>query len=378
MVWFSPATVSVAEGSDESLRVTGPGYDVQLTGALALDFLRTFRGDAPVSERLEFLASTGLPANQRLLEAARGGDARPWLPLTTTNAQPMLFLEVVGRCNERCVHCYADSAPEVDAALDRQTCERVIREAARAGFQYLQLTGGDPLLCAFLPDLARVGREAGFGGIEVYTNGLALSDSKLESLAEHGVDFAFSFYSHDPGRHDQRTRVPGSQRRTADAIARAVRRGLDVRVSLIAFEDDDVAHFERTQSFVEALGVPPSKVRADNVHAVGRGVESASTGAALTTVRRGHAAAEPDDASPPHPKWPGKLCVSYTGVVYPCIFARTLPLGDVAKEPLSAILDRIAAAAKSPRLRLAADERQLACFDCQLTARAFRDARSVA
>ncbi|HTQ45398.1 MAG TPA: radical SAM protein, partial [Polyangiaceae bacterium] len=282
-----------------------------------------------------------------------------------------LFLEVAGRCNERCVHCYADSAPEVRDALDVDTCVRVIREGATLGFERLQLTGGDPLLCPFLPDLTREARSAGFGSIEVYTNGLALSDDRLASLAEHGASFAFSFYSHDAGVHDAITRTPGSHRRTSDAIARAVKRGLHTRVSIILMEANG-QHLEATTAYLVDLGVPAESIGHDRVRGVGRGAgalhdlrRAPQPVPPVEETRGNHSGAE---SSCETPRWPGKLCVAYTGAVYPCIFSRRTELGHVAREPLATILDRVRNRRATGIVDVDATRDQLACFDCRLTA----------
>ncbi len=368
MIWFSPASETVAVSQQDRLAVQGPAVQAELTGAYAEEFLRVFLAAEPsAAGRLDELGALGSRDHRALAAVARQGGGRPWVPLTAYGSGSVLFLEVVGRCNERCVHCYADSAPEVTAALDRETCLRVVGEGAALGFERLQLTGGDPLLCAFLPDLAAAGREAGFRRIEVYTNGLALGPERMDSLARHDVSFAFSFYSYDAATHDAITRVPGSQVRTRTAIEAAVQRGLEVRAAIVGVEAN-LGHVEETRALLLSLGVPASAISFDRVRHVGRGrghdaIVPAESGG-------GHAQASAEGAGP---SWPGKLCVSYTGQVYPCIFARSRALGDVGHESLGAIVLRARAvmSGSSPSpgrgLHLLAMSDRLACLDCRLT-----------
>jgi MoaA/NifB/PqqE/SkfB family radical SAM enzyme len=370
-MWFSPRSRFLAAGDASNLVVSGPACHARLTGSLAEEFLDAFLADeGRHPERLGSLAQLGSPMHAALAEAGRCGGGRPWVPLSSFDAPSTLFLEVAGRCNERCVHCYADSAPEVRDALDADTCVRVIREGAALGFERLQLTGGDPLLCPFLPDLAREARTAGLRSIEVYTNGIALSDDRLGALAEHGASFAFSFYSHDPSVHDAITRTPGSHRRTGDAIARVVKRELQTRVSIILMEANG-QHLEATTAYLVDLGVPVDRIGFDSVRGVGRGAlalhdfRRAQPVPPLET-RGNHSGAE---SSCETPRWPGKLCVAYTGAVYPCIFARRIELGHVTREPLATILDRVRDR-RATGTDVDAARDQLACFDCRLTAMA--------
>jgi MoaA/NifB/PqqE/SkfB family radical SAM enzyme len=370
-MWFSPRSRFLAAGDASNLLVSGPACRAQLTGSLAAEFLRAFlAAEGRQPERLTSLAQLGSPVHAALAEAGRWGGGVPWVPLSSFDAPSTLFLEVAGRCNERCVHCYADSAPEVGDALDVDTCVRVVRDGAVLGFERLQLTGGDPLLCPFLPDLAREARTSGFGSIEVYTNGLALSDDRLNSLAEHGASFAFSFYSHDPDVHDAITRVPGSHRRTGNAIARVVKRGLQTRVSIVLMEVNG-EHLEATTAYLVDLGVPIDRIGFDRVRGVGRGAlalhDLRRTQSLPPVEARGnHSGAE---SSCETPRWPGKLCVAYTGAVYPCIFSRLTELGNVTREPLASILHRVRDR-RATGNDVDAFRDQLACFDCRLTAMA--------
>jgi MoaA/NifB/PqqE/SkfB family radical SAM enzyme len=371
MVWYSTETDVVAVRDGEALAVRGGHVDADLSGTLADDFLAAFverphhdalagRGEG----RLAVLGAIGSPEHRALADSARRGGGRPWTPLDGLAGPPVLFLEVVGRCNERCVHCYADSSPQIDAALEKETCLRVIREGAALGFEWLQLTGGDPLLCPFLEELVRAGKEAGYRAVEVYTNGLALDARRVAKLAIAGAAFAFSFYSSDAAAHDAITRVPGSQGRTRAAIAAAVAAGCEVRVSIIA-QAANAAHLESTRALIESLGVAPEAIGVDHVRRVGRGLDVVD-GVELT-MAGAHTGRRSTERTPGI-RSPGKLCVSYSGQVYPCIFARFLPLGHVAQESLGAIVARAREARATHTGGIDTLHRKLACLDCQLTA----------
>jgi MoaA/NifB/PqqE/SkfB family radical SAM enzyme len=306
------------------------------------------------------------------LEGMAGFVGGPRLPLTAVDALRLdgwdtLFLELGGRCNERCLHCYADSSPTVEAALERSLCEAVIDDAAALGFWRVQLTGGDPLLCPFLPDL--VERLAGLRvpEVEIYTNGLALDDALLDRLAPLRPALAFSFYSLESEVHDAITRTPGSQRRTLGAIERALRRGLPVRAAVVAMAENQ-ATTAATLRFLETLGVESAGVSPS--FAVGRGQRHEVSLESLPPA--GHAGS---DASP---RSEGKLCVTYEGRVVPCVFNRSEVLGDVRRRRLSEIVRSPDLPARALRLPLALREDELQCASCRLTSAAMAEvARAV-
>ncbi len=82
------------------------------------------------------------------------------------------LLEVTQRCDLRCAFCFASSgAGPPDPALD--VIEGWYRSLLRAGGPYnVQLSGGEPTTRDDLPEIVALGRELGFGFIQVNTNGL--------------------------------------------------------------------------------------------------------------------------------------------------------------------------------------------------------------
>jgi MoaA/NifB/PqqE/SkfB family radical SAM enzyme len=324
-------------------------WSASFDGVIASDIVEVAHGR--VSPRLDALGASNSAA-----AAVASWRGLEWLPLTALDAVRLdgfdtLFLELIGTCNERCVHCYAESSPQVRAALDRETCEAVIDDALAAGFRRIQLTGGDPLLCKFLPDL--VARAAPFAVREIYTNGLLLDDRLLDRLAPHAPSFAVSYYSHDPAVHDAITRTPGSQRRTRAAIERAIVRGLTVRVGLIVLTEN-VHTVDETYADLQRLGVSMISVGAGR--AAGRGSAFAwQPRAEHASATAGHRDADSESE--------GKLAVTYDGHVVPCIFNRSRVLGTVgADRRLRDVLQTLAATAAP-----AAGEERLSCGSCRVT-----------
>jgi MoaA/NifB/PqqE/SkfB family radical SAM enzyme len=327
--------------------VNAAGWSAAFDGLLADDVARLATGH--VSPRLEALAKSN-PAAAALVSWRD----HAWLPLTALDAVRLdgfdtLFLELVGTCNERCVHCYADSSPQVKAALARDVCETIVDDAHVAGFRRIQFTGGDPLICRFLPEL--VARAAPLFELrEIYTNGLLLDDALLDCLAPHRPAFAFSYYSSNPAIHDAITRTPGSQQRTRAAIARAAARGLRVRAAVVVL-DQNASTVDDTVADLESLGV------------------SVSTGAQKGVGRGSAFAWQPKDRSRAEHRenrdadGDGKLAVTYTGDVVPCIFNRARVLGRVdSGSRLRDVLGTLAVTSGPAR-----GDEQLSCSSCQIT-----------
>ena len=281
----------------------------------------------------------------------------------------LLFVELTARCNERCVHCYAESSPEREEQLPQPIIDAALEDGRRLGFSAVQLTGGDPLIAPTLVPSVRRARALDYELVEVYTNGLALDEALYRELAPHGTSFAFSFYSHDPVVHDAITRTHDSQRRTLRAIERALAGGSPVRVSVVVMESN-AEGLARTAALLGEVGVAADRIRVDYQRGVGRG--SATD----------HAVADPGElgvgghqAARRQP-FQGKACVAADGSVYPCIFTRSHRLGSVYDTPLAEILGAPAAlrlptgaALGEPSRPLVDHERlaaQLTCWECRV------------
>src|SRR5437016_4702708 len=74
------------------------------------------------------------------------------------NRLEMVWLELTGRCQLRCTHCYAESSPDGDhGVMTGEDWRQVIDQAADLGAGWLQFIGGEPTLH---PEFAALVRHA--------------------------------------------------------------------------------------------------------------------------------------------------------------------------------------------------------------------------
>ena len=234
--------------------------------------------------------------------------------LQTQESLAFLWLEITSKCNLTCDHCYADSGPKKDLR-GRMTTDKwleVIRDAAQLGCKQVQFIGGEPTLHPDLPQLISAASEHGFGFIEVYTNATGVSEALLEVFIAHRVRVAFSFYSSDPQVHDSITGRKGSFQKTVRTVRQLVARGLDLRAGVIE-TGKNFGQGCAAQAFLKTLGV--SETRLDFSRPVGRGATKSSSASAFDALC----------GECRH----GRLCVSASGDVYPCVFSRAWVLGNI-------------------------------------------------
>ncbi|MCH2110818.1 MAG: radical SAM protein, partial [Polyangiaceae bacterium] len=300
----------------------------ELSGELARDFL----GEGHL---LSLLGETHQDFHNAYAERQSTSEPLTLRHLLRGESWGQFYLELSGRCNERCEHCYASSGPTVSEELSWEAIDQAIQDARREGFQHLQLTGGDPLISRHFSRALALGAELQFPRLEVFTNGLALNSQVIDQLVEAGAGLAFSVYSHQPRIHDAVTNISGSHERTCRAIQLALESGLQVRVGGVTGVKEEQDALELI-SFLQGLGV--EKIAVDRQRSIGRGDRASwknqkeslnSDLDSLEINRGGHG--EGGSA--------GRLCLNYLGQFTPCVFDRQTILGHVEKERLSKVLE---------------------------------------
>jgi MoaA/NifB/PqqE/SkfB family radical SAM enzyme len=159
-------------------------------------------------------------------------------------------------CNLACTYCLTESFPKAARReLGEQRMLTVAQEAAELGFTALGVTGGEPFLLPYLPELlARLGAIL---PLVCLSNGTLFTERRLERLrplAELPAQIQISLDRPDPDANDQ-MRGPENFRKVVDAIPRLVERGVRVRIATTVERIDDLER-ERLCGLHRRLGVP--------------------------------------------------------------------------------------------------------------------------
>jgi radical SAM protein with 4Fe4S-binding SPASM domain len=137
---------------------------------------------------------------------------------------------ITQRCNLACAHCYISAGSWHSAAgeLPTEDCLRIVDEILAANpSPMLILSGGEPLV---RDDLETIAARASSGGatVVVGTNGIGLTDDRIESLKAAGVQgVAVSVDSLNPTYHDRFRHGTGALDQTLAAVDRLGRHELD-------------------------------------------------------------------------------------------------------------------------------------------------------
>jgi radical SAM protein with 4Fe4S-binding SPASM domain len=138
-------------------------------------------------------------------------------------------LDLTYRCNERCVHCYLDH--EDHGEMTTSEIKNLLDQLAEAGVFFLTLSGGEVLMRKDFFEILEHARMRSFC-VKLKTNAVLIREKEAERMRDLGVEaIQISIYSHRPEVHDAITKVPGSLRRSINAIRFLRSKGLRVTIA---------------------------------------------------------------------------------------------------------------------------------------------------
>jgi MoaA/NifB/PqqE/SkfB family radical SAM enzyme len=230
-----------------------------------------------------------------------------------------LELELTGRCQLACTHCYADAAPTADHGTMRVDDWRtVIGDAATLGITGVQFIGGEPTLHPGFPQLLEHAIQASLK-VEVFTNLVHVAPGCWSLYQHPNVSLATSYYSDLAAEHEQVTGRRGSHARTRANIAQAVGRQIPIRAGIIGVQDHQRVQQARTD--LAALSV--QRIRIDRRRAVGRAAfPNGQPSVTELCGRCGH----------------GRAAISPHGNLSPCVLSRWLTAGNLRQQRLGELL----------------------------------------
>jgi AdoMet-dependent heme synthase len=140
-----------------------------------------------------------------------------------------VHLDITYRCNERCVHCYLDHNDHGEMTLSE--IRSLLGQLADAGVFFLTLSGGEILLRRDFFEILGYARQLKFC-VKLKSNAIMIREPqarRMRSLAVESIQV--SIYSHRAEVHDSITKVPGSLKRSIDAIRFLKSYGLKVIIA---------------------------------------------------------------------------------------------------------------------------------------------------
>ena len=161
-------------------------------------------------------------------------------------------LDMTYRCNERCVHCYLDH--EDHGEMTTSEIKNLLDQLAEAGVFFLTLSGGEILMRKDFFEILEYARARSFC-VKLKTNAVLIREKEAERIRDLGVaSIQISIYSHRPEVHDAITKMPGSLRRSINAIRFLRSKGLRVTIANVLMLQN-IQDYPGVKALASELGV---------------------------------------------------------------------------------------------------------------------------
>ena len=162
-------------------------------------------------------------------------------------------LDLTYRCNERCVHCYLDH--DDHGEMTTAEIKHLLNEMAEAGVFILTLSGGEIFLRKDFFELLEYARRTLMFCVKLKTNAIMIREREAARIRDLGVESVqISIYSHRPEVHDAITLVPGSLKRSLDAVRFLKSQGLRVIVANVLMTQN-MQDYPAVRALAAELGV---------------------------------------------------------------------------------------------------------------------------
>jgi radical SAM protein with 4Fe4S-binding SPASM domain len=160
-------------------------------------------------------------------------------------------LDLTYRCNEQCIHCYLDH--DDHGEMTTAEIKNLLKEMAEAGVFILTFSGGEIFLRKDFFEILECARSLTFC-IKLKTNAVLIREAQAARLRDLGVEsIQISIYSHRPEVHDAITKVPGSLRRSINAIRFLKSQGLKVIMANVLMTQN-MQDYNGVRTLAEELG----------------------------------------------------------------------------------------------------------------------------
>lgn len=149
------------------------------------------------------------------------------------NHEPRLtniHIEIIGKCNERCVHCYIPHEKKTDI-MDLDMFHNILKQCREMNLLHITISGGEPLIHNNFVDFLKECNEYNFS-VNVLSNLTLLKSDIIEEMKHNPLlCVQTSLYSINANIHDSITQKKGSCEKTQAAILELIKNNIPVQIS---------------------------------------------------------------------------------------------------------------------------------------------------
>ncbi|MFH1058327.1 MAG: 12,18-didecarboxysiroheme deacetylase [Pseudomonadota bacterium] len=173
----------------------------------------------------------------------------------SADKKPVVVWNMTKACNLKCMHCYAQAtAGPSPSELTTAQAKAMIDDLAAFGAPVILFSGGEPLMRADLPELARYAVNKGMRAV-ISTNGTLISADKAKELKDIGLSYVGVSLDGMPAVHDKFRGVAGAFDQALAGIRNSLAAGLKVGLRFTVFKHN-AAEVPGVFDLLEKEGIP--------------------------------------------------------------------------------------------------------------------------
>lgn len=162
-------------------------------------------------------------------------------------------IDITGKCNFRCVHCYHtfDSYDTDKMSLD--DFEILFEKLYRMGVFIITISGGEPFLRRDLVDILKLGKKYGFV-FQILTNGYLITEETMRELIDNNVSkLSFSYYGSDES-HKTITGNSNSRKQLMKTVELCIKYHMPYELKFILLQSN-INDFDEYVELCKKLGI---------------------------------------------------------------------------------------------------------------------------
>lgn len=149
------------------------------------------------------------------------------------NNQPQLtnlHIEIISKCNERCIHCYIPHENKVND-IEPDLFYNILEQCKKMNLLHLTLSGGEPMMHSNFIDFLKKCNEYNFS-VNILSNLTLLNKDIIKEMKRNRLlSVQTSLYSMDASIHDAITQIKGSFEKTKNAILKLKENDIPMQIS---------------------------------------------------------------------------------------------------------------------------------------------------
>jgi radical SAM protein with 4Fe4S-binding SPASM domain len=259
------------------------------------------------------------------------------------------WLELTSRCNLHCLHCYGQfgvsHTNSTKPKMSTGDWKQVIKNIKASGGTSVQFIGGEPLCYDDLTEILNYTHSIGMERIGISTNGTLVNENFIQIAKLVNLRVKISLYGHNALTHESITGVMGSFEKTKNTLRLLKKHDIPTTVAVIIMKSNQSC-IEEIKLFIESLGHSYSGY--DTIRQVSKKVNNDNCTTNIEVLKPCYKTCANFHTSEDefsrnlysNSCWHGKLAVTDSGDVLPCIFARDMVIGNVLTDSFLFLLNK--------------------------------------